>query len=404
MNDGVFSKARTARLVGQAYTGQSRARPVPHVVVLLVGTGLFLLLQAAGAQGAGPPAQPNLLERVAALEGTVAQQAAEIAALTAALEAETASRAQADDALQGQVDPLEAKLAPFRVELYDPENPEGGYEVFLEGANLHIQNGLGATNGYPIDPASMYATQTNGLGNLIVGYNEAIGDRWDAIEEEWVEWSEADRAGSHNIILGINNGYPSFAGLVAGRGNYVGGPYASVSGGWHNTAVAWFASVSGGRFNTASAHCASVSGGYYNTASSNCAAVSGGGRNTANGEISAVSGGFNNTANGDTCSSVSGGAGNTASGNWASVSGGSWNRARGPYSAVGGGYDNTADGEYASAVSGGASNTASGEFSSSVSGGTDNTASGRLASVSGGSERSATGENDWRAGGLFEDD
>ena len=389
MNDGVFSKARTARLVGQAYTGQSRARPVPHVVVLLVGTGLFLLLQAAGAQGAGPPAQPNLLERVAALEGTVAQQAAEIAALTAALEAETASRAQADDALQGQVDPLEAKLAPFRVELYDPENPEGGYEVFLEGANLHIQNGLGATNGYPIDPASMYATQTNGLGNLIVGYNEAIGERWDAIEEEWVEWSEADRAGSHNIILGINNGYPSFAGLVAGRGNYVSGPYASVSGGWHNTAVAWFASVSGG---------------YYNTASSNCAAVSGGGRNTANGEISAVSGGFNNTANGDTCSSVSGGAGNTASGNWASVSGGSWNRARGPYSAVGGGYDNTADGEYASAVSGGASNTASGEFSSSVSGGTDNTASGRLASVSGGSERSATGENDWRAGGLFEDD
>ena len=369
MNDGVFSKARTARLVGQAYAGQSRARPVPHVVVLLVGTGLFLLLQAAGAQGAGPPAQPNLLERLTALEGTVAQQAAEIAALTAALEAETANRAQADDALQGQVDPLEATLAPFST----VERPSGGYDVYLTEANLHLRNGLGATNGYPADAGSSdpACTQTNGLGNLIVGYNEAIGYRWDGIGGEWVEWSEADRAGSHNIILGINNGYPSFAGLVAGRGNYISGPHASVSGGYLGTASGFVASVSGGWMNTASGNYASVTGGDVNTASGTYASVSGGARNTASGSRASV-----------TCGSE-----NTASGLIASVSGGN---------------NNTASGLIAS-VSGGRGNTASAAHTS-VSGGNNNAASGLFASVSGGLGRSASGQYDWCAGALFEDD
>ena len=52
-----------------------------------------------------------------------------------------------------------------------------GTEMYVAGANLHIVNGLRATNGNPLDPdaVSPFLTNTNGLGNLIIGYNEAVG-------------------------------------------------------------------------------------------------------------------------------------------------------------------------------------------------------------------------------------
>ena len=53
-------------------------------------------------------------------------------------------------------------------------------------------------------------------------------------------------------------------------------------------------------------------------------------------------------------------------------------------------------------VSGGNSNTASGELAN-VSGGIANTASGYSSSVSAGYYRSVSGDYDWRAGSLFED-
>jgi hypothetical protein len=92
---------------------------------------------------------------------------------------------------------------------------------------------------------------------------------------------------------------------------------------------------------------------------------------------------------------------NTISGNYASVSGGGSNTASGNSASVSGGSLNTASGNSAS-VSGGGGNTAS-SLSASVSGGFDNTASGLYASVSGGNVRVATGEDDWAAGGLFQD-
>jgi hypothetical protein len=112
------------------------------------------------------------------------------------------------------------------------------------------------------------------LGNLIVGYNEfrGVGD---------------DRSGSHNIVVGQQHNYSSIGGLVAGFGNTISGPYASVSGGSINTATGPAASVGGGT------------------------------RNLASGAFSWVSG-SQNTASGAACS-VSGGSGNLASGNFASL-------------------------------------------------------------------------------------
>src|SRR5262245_59737810 len=63
--------------------------------------------------------------------------------------------------------------------------------VQVHGANLQDVDGSGGTDG-----------PTNGLGNLIVGYNE--------------DESGLPRTGSHNIIGGTDNGYASYGGIVTG--------------------------------------------------------------------------------------------------------------------------------------------------------------------------------------------
>ena len=46
--------------------------------------------------------------------------------------------------------------------------------IRVEGINVQVVNGLGATNGYPTDPTTTGTalTSVNGLGNVIVGYND----------------------------------------------------------------------------------------------------------------------------------------------------------------------------------------------------------------------------------------
>jgi hypothetical protein len=147
-------------------------------------------------------------------------------------------------------------------------------EVVIAGANLRLVNGLRAT------------ATTNGLGNLLVGYNEA-------------REGENVRTGSHNVVVGQGHNFSSFGGLVVGRQNEISGAFAAVSGGFDNTASASATSVSGGRGNTASGESATVSGGHGNTASGHTAAIRGGQANTASGFISSISGGRNQTARGD---------------------------------------------------------------------------------------------------------
>jgi hypothetical protein len=147
-------------------------------------------------------------------------------------------------------------------------------EVVITGANLRLVNGLRAT------------ATANGLGNLLVGYNEP---RQGGNVE----------TGSHNVVVGQGHNFSSFGGLVVGRQNEISGAFAAISGGFDNTASASATSVSGGRGNTASGESATVSGGHGNTASGHTAAISGGQANTASGFISSISGGRNQTARGD---------------------------------------------------------------------------------------------------------
>ena len=190
--------------------------------------------------------------------------------------------------LMERVRALEAKLTCMT---------RDGDEVIFEQCNVHIRNGGGKTD-----------SAVNGLGNLILGYNEGSG-------------ANIKRTGSHNLIIGPEHAYTSFGGLVVGREHTISAPYASISGGRLNTASGFAASVSGGSVNTASADFASVSGGKSNEARGLNASVSGGISNLAQGEYASVSGGSDNAAGGF-AASISGGSGNAASGNYSSISGG----------------------------------------------------------------------------------
>jgi hypothetical protein len=111
-------------------------------------------------------------------------------------------------------------------------------------------------------------------------------------------------------------------------------------------------------------------------------------RNTISAAFATVTAGNDNTASG-LRSSVSGGGGNTAGGIASSVSGGTNNTAFNPASSVSGGDNNFAGG-----------------LNSSISGGRGNTVNFQsfYGSISGGADGAVDGNDDWRAGTLFEED
>jgi hypothetical protein len=147
---------------------------------------------------------------------------------------------------------------------------KAGTEVYFTGCNVHIVSGAGATE-----------APVNGLGNLIVGYNED---------------GDGAKTGSHNLVVGPGHSYTSFGGLVAGRRNSVLGEYSSVTGGDGNQATGRMASVSGGNGNRAWGGASSIVGGAINTASGENSTISGGYGNVADGPGSSVGGGLNRIA------------------------------------------------------------------------------------------------------------
>ena len=235
-------------------------------------------------------------------------------------------------ALEARVAELEALLAGVT---------RNGDLLTFSGMNVAIVNGQGTTH------------STNGLGNLIVGYNEDHTDPGchpSSSDCQYFKDNAADsRTGSHNLIIGVDHTYTSYAGLVTGRNNTISGIFAQVSGGRSNTASGDYSTVSGGASSTASGEGASVSGGVTNTASGTYSSVSSGWVNIASAFAASVSGGQANTASGE-YSSVSGGLSNTASSDWASVSGGSGNTAADIATTVAGGRDGSVVDAYDSRI------------------------------------------------------
>jgi hypothetical protein len=98
-------------------------------------------------------------------------------------------------------------------------------EVVITGANLRIVNGLGSTSCTDAQFKPI-PNCPNGLGNLIVGYNELRLPGDESI------FGPNDRTGSHNVVVGQGNNFSSFGGLVVGVVNGISGIFDTV----HKTA------------------------------------------------------------------------------------------------------------------------------------------------------------------------
>ena len=327
-------------------------------------------------------------------------------------------------ALKTKVTSLQSQVSALRSTLSGVTR--SGKTLRFTGLNLQVLSGSGSTSG-----------AVNGLGNVIIGYNEVPGTQ----------------TGSHNLVLGDNQAFTSYGGIIGGQNNRLNGAYAAVLG-FNNSAGGNYSSVAGGNLNSATGNFASVNGGYANIAGGTYSSVGGGEpeprqrhlrggrrrvqqpRRSGNpggrilrlgrrnhqrriqqrrrrGAFASVSGGRVNLASGD-FASVSGGEGNLASDPYASITagcnnlagpgtqpghtcfgsglesitGGRLNQANGHYSTVSGGWHNTASAGYSS-VSGGGYNTASdpsalGNKFSWIGGGFNNTADGNYAAILGG--------------------
>lgn len=105
-------------------------------------------------------------------------------------------------ALQTEINLLKSLLAGVTRE-------DGGDTIRITGANLQVVSGSGTTDG-----------SVNGLGNIIIGYNES---RTTSPLDE--------RTGSHMLVLGAESNYTSFGGIVSGKTNHTSGPFSSILGG-----------------------------------------------------------------------------------------------------------------------------------------------------------------------------
>lgn len=226
--------------------------------------------QSPGVNLAALVAQVNTLQSklsadeatINSLKTTVTSQGNTITSLQSSLSG-VQSKQMTDE---GNIGKLQTLTAPLSLSS-DPSAGGTSTLLTISGVNVQIVNGQGGTE------------TANGLGNLIVGYNEKDP-----------QFTQA-RTGSHNLVVGTGNNYLSYGGLIAGQDNLISAtaPYASITGGQFNNARSGHASVTGGSGNTASS--SSVSGGKINTASGQTSSVAGGNRNTASGIDSSVSGG-----------------------------------------------------------------------------------------------------------------
>ncbi len=252
-------------------------------------------------------------------------------------------------------------------------------QITITGANLNIVSG----SGYTDDSLGNSGTLL-GLGNVIIGYNEA--DVSDV------------HTGSHNLIVGSGHSYSAISGVAFGENADLTGDYSTILGGYSGSASGNHATIVGGFENAASGNHSVVSGGYQNESMSSFASISGGGNNIASANKSSVHGGTDNTASG-AASTVLGGDANESTALNSAVLGGALGESSANHSVVVGGYNNIANGQYSS-ILGGAENITNGT-SSSISGGYQNIATGLRTTVSGGYSNTVIGSYSSILGGYL---
>ena len=203
---------------------------------------------------------PSILEQLAEL--LVAQQE-QIASL--------------EEQLQGQEQAI-ASLAPLLSLVPVAERSSFGQDTWnLSGLNVRLDNGAGTTYG-----------ASNGLGNLILGYNESEGGHRDA-EGNFMDGEV--RVGSHNLVVGAGHTYGSNGSLLGGYNNSLFGQGSAILSGQASLATGTWSAILGGLDNRATATNTCISGGHSNTASGDRASVSGGLLNISAGIATSILGG-----------------------------------------------------------------------------------------------------------------
>jgi len=136
-----------------------------------------------------------------------------------------------------------AQLAVLNtMSIVNVRNGQGGQTPTLriEKVDVQIVNGTGSS------------FTPNGVGNLVMGYNDLRLDDTD------------DRRGSHNIIAGIRNNYSKACGLNIGFENELHGDMASLLSTENSKSMAWCSNVTGGYINTSLGMWSCIIAGSYN--------------------------------------------------------------------------------------------------------------------------------------------
>lgn len=169
------------------------------------------------------------------------------------------------DGIQTSLDGLTSTVTGHTDKLQCVSSSTNASSFIFEGCNVHVRNTGGATSA------------TDGLGNIIIGYNE--------------ECTGCGRAGSHNLIMGVQNNYKSYGGLVGGMLNSIEQPFGAILTGSENKATGTYGAVISGSKNTAKGEASVVLGGKTNSALGSSSSIVGGETGTTSANFAVVLGG-----------------------------------------------------------------------------------------------------------------
>lgn len=224
------------------WSAPSLAQPATNYVKRLAD--LEALVAQLGQSNADLRASNTLLtSQVQSLSAQITAQNSTIAGLQTAIgkassDGQSFALNAASNALASAKSYSDSRLAPVSDKLV--HFSRSGNNVLITGANVYIRNGLNGT------------MTSNGLGNLIVGYNEG---RNQGTANPDV------RTGSHNLIVAVGANFSGVGSIITGINNTSAGSFASVYGGTGNYANATYSVVVGGYNNQTNGGWATILGG-----------------------------------------------------------------------------------------------------------------------------------------------
>lgn len=287
--------------------------------LMLTGTLSAFVLFAPAAQA---QSTKQLQQEINAMQATITLQGQKISTLQTTV----TSQGQQITTLTTALSSAQASLSTFNGILHFFS--VSGQNIIITGANLQLENGMGDTH------------QKNGLGNLILGYENVT-----------------NILGSHNLVSGDGNSVSGCGSIVTGFQNYASGNDGLVAGGSNNTVYGNSSLCLGGDTNVVIPNSAGAVLGSHNTVSDlgTHGLAMGGSNNQVAGNFGLIMNGDSNSIGSTVNATIIGGGNNLADGGQG-------------YSVICAGFQNHMDGGYDSFIGGGGSNHVSNFWGGTVGG------------------------------------